>query len=134
MRFEVCRYARPESISKRAPSTTRTSLRVFESAGYGRAAEPETRIVIGIVIHLPIFCDHLRAFARSNKLGVYRGFFKRGLGRAGASRAAWNAAQRSGSRTKPHLSGNASASHTLYASAARLLVLATASRLLYNGG
>ena len=29
MRFEVSRYARPESISKRAPSTTRTSLRVF---------------------------------------------------------------------------------------------------------
>jgi hypothetical protein len=40
------------------------------------------------VIHLPIFCDHLRAFAHPNTLGAWKSFFRRGFGRAGASRAA----------------------------------------------
>jgi hypothetical protein len=42
--FDVRRYARPESISKRAPSTTRTSLRVFSIGrlrASGSARKPE---------------------------------------------------------------------------------------------
>src|SRR5438128_3971730 len=85
-------------------------------------------------IHLPIFCDHLRASAHSKTLGVCRSFFRRGFGRAGASKAAWNAAQRSGSRTKGRRSSSASASLILRASAAHLLVFTTASRLPNNGG
>ena len=50
--------------------------------------------------------DHLRR--RSKTLGFSRSFVRRGFGRAGASSAAWNAAQRSTSRPKRFRSGNVS--------------------------
>ena len=85
VRLGVRQHARRESVSKRAPLTTRTSLRICRINGYGRVAQPKTRIVIGIV-RRPLLrvCDHLRASAHSKTLGVCRSFFRRGLGRAGA--------------------------------------------------
>jgi hypothetical protein len=60
--FRTRQHARRESISKRAPSTTRTSLRAFRISSL--RARPKTQIVIGIVIHPLRVCDHLRAFPR----------------------------------------------------------------------
>ena len=41
-RFRVAWYRSPVSLSKRAPSTTRRTLRVFTINSYGPVAEPET--------------------------------------------------------------------------------------------
>ncbi len=54
LRFDVRRYAAPESISKRAPSTTRTSLRL-ESSAY---EQPEPRLPQARTDFL-VFFDHL---------------------------------------------------------------------------
>ena len=58
--FGVRQRARAESISKRAPSTTRTSLRVFRSAVYRLVAEPVNPIVQRSVRRL-LSRDHLWA-------------------------------------------------------------------------
>ena len=55
--FDVRQHARAESISKRAPSTTRTSLRL-ESTTCSHAR----RANAAIVISPPMCRDHLRAF------------------------------------------------------------------------
>jgi hypothetical protein len=60
--FGVRQHVRTESISKRAPSTTRTSL-PDESITYSRPR----LVIMAIVISPPMCRDHLRAFQYSRR-------------------------------------------------------------------
>src|SRR4030095_8301027 len=59
----VARWASPESLSKRAPSTTRTSLRVFRINNLVRATQPQTPNRDRNCDTPPNVLDHLPALA-----------------------------------------------------------------------